>query len=63
MPQSLAADLEPQARLYASEEDAEGRMQYLWVSTPGARTHTHFDSDHNLFVQLLGAKRFVLWVR
>jgi hypothetical protein len=61
VPPALASDLEPQARLYASEGDAEARMQYLWVSTPGARTHTHFDSDHNLFVQLLGTKRFVLW--
>ena len=25
------------------------------------RTHTHFDNDHNFFVQLLGTKRMVLW--
>jgi len=27
----------------------------------GQRTHTHFDSDHNLFIQLRGRKRFVMW--
>ena len=49
------------AQLYATSWDAKQGMQYAWLSSPGMRTHTHFDNDRNLFVQLLGVKRFVLW--
>ena len=47
--------------LYASAHDARSALQSAWLSSPGMRTHTHFDNDHNLFVQLVGRKRFVLW--
>lgn len=42
-------------------ETGEGEKTSMWLSTPGVRTHTHFDSDPNFFVQLVGRKRFVLW--
>ena len=61
VPQRLQAALEPQEWLYPQADDAAARMQYMWLSTPGVRTHTHFDSDPNFFVQLIGTKRFVLW--
>jgi hypothetical protein len=47
--------------LYASTHDVRSALQAAWLSTPGMRTHTHFDNDHNFFVQLVGRKRFVLW--
>ena len=58
---ALAAELQPGNLLYLTAADAAARMQYTWMSSPGLRTHTHFDSDHNVFVQLIGRKRFVLW--
>jgi hypothetical protein len=62
LPASLRAELEPASGpLYASEFDERGQMQYAWLSTPSIRTHTHFDSDRNFFVQLIGRKRFVMW--
>ena len=51
---ALSRDLEPRSLLFADKEDEKKSMQYLWLSTPGVRTHTHFDSDHNVFVQLVG---------
>ena len=41
--------------------DTKRGGQYVWLSSPSVRTHTHFDSDRNSFVQLIGHKRFVLW--
>lgn len=61
VPEALRAALEPQAALYATEADRANGQQFTWLSSPGVRTHTHFDSDRNTFVQLLGSKRFVLW--
>jgi len=61
VPRRMRAALEPQEWLYPHPDDAAARMQYVWLSTPGVRTHTHFDSDPNFFVQLIGRKRFVLW--
>ena len=61
VPDALAAELQPGNLLYLTAADAAARMQYTWMSSPGLRTHTHFDSDHNVFVQLIGRKRFVLW--
>ena len=49
------------ARVYASALDASAGLQSAWLSSPGARTHTHYDNDRNFFVQLIGRKRFVLW--
>ena len=49
------------ARIYASALDASAGLQSAWLSSPGARTHTHYDNDRNFFVQLIGRKRFVLW--
>ena len=58
----LKAKLERKsAVLYASAFDAKAGLQSAWLSSPGARTHTHFDNDRNFFVQLIGRKRFVMW--
>lgn len=61
IPFALEPALRPQEPLYVSTYDSRQRMQYMWLSSPGMRTHTHFDSDRNMFVQLIGRKRFVLW--
>lgn len=65
----------PDSTLFLSHEDRAEGLQQLWLSTQGtaelpeprvtlclagAQTHTHFDSDHNLFVQLWGRKRWYL---
>ena len=61
VPPLMRSALEPQDFLYLRATDRSARMQSMWVSSPGVRTHTHFDSDHNAFVQLIGTKRFLLW--
>merc|ERR1712100_80945 len=61
VPATLAQDIAPDRELFLTEEDALEREQSLWLSTKGAQTHTHFDSDHNLFYQLLGTKRWYLF--
>ena len=50
---ALSRELEPRSLLFANAQDEKKSMQYVWLSTPGVRTHTHFDSDHNIFVQLV----------
>lgn len=58
----LEADLEALSnQVLKTKEDVEIKEQSLWLSTSGARTHTHFDSDHNMFVQLLGEKKWTLF--
>ena len=57
VPPQLGADLGHATELgvlYASEFDQRHAMQYAWLSSPGLRTHTHFDSDRNVFIQLIG---------
>jgi len=61
IPSLLARALQPNQELFVAEEDAQEEEQSLWLSSKGVRTHTHFDSDHNLFVQLLGTKRWYLY--
>ena len=57
VPEALKPQLGETGWLYTSTEDEKRAMQYTWLSTPGVRTHTHFDSDPNFFVQLVGQKR------
>ena len=33
----------------------------LWLSHPGVVAQTHYDTQHNVFVQVLGSKRFFLF--
>lgn len=57
----LLDDIRPYGQLFATEDDAQARKQFIWLSSPGVEMHTHVDQDHNLFVQLAGRKTFYLW--
>lgn len=57
----LKPDVSPHNLLFVSEEDLEEFKQFLWVSSTGMITHTHFDQDYNFFVQVYGEKEFALW--
>lgn len=47
--------------LFLTEEDFNLHRQFAWVSTYGSTTHAHFDQDYNLFIQVVGRKRFILF--
>lgn len=61
VPESLKKDVIPDRFLYNTEKDRLAAKQFMWVSSAGMITHTHFDQDYNVFVQLVGRKRFTLW--
>ena len=61
VPDSLRDDVMPDNLLYHTERDYKARKQFMWISSAGMITHTHFDQDYNFFVQLVGKKRFTLW--
>jgi hypothetical protein len=61
VPQQLKADIQHNSFLYNTDEDVTADKQYIWISSAGMITHGHFDQDHNLFIQLVGVKRFTLW--
>ncbi len=61
VPDKLKKDLLPDKFLYNTDKDFKANRQFIWVSSSGMITHTHFDQDYNLFVQLVGKKRFTLW--
>lgn len=61
VPESLKKDIQPDRLLYHTDRDKKAAKQFLWISSPGMITHTHFDQDYNFFVQLVGEKRFTLW--
>ena len=61
VPKALKGDLRPNSFIYRTDEDRKAAKQYMWISSSGMITHGHFDQDYNLFVQVLGTKRFTLW--
>ena len=61
VPESLKKDIQPDRLLYHTDEDFKAAKQFMWISSSGMITHTHFDQDYNFFVQLVGEKRFTLW--
>lgn len=61
VPSPLKKDVSPDTLLYYMERDRVAAKQFMWISSAGMITHTHFDQDYNVFVQLLGRKRFTLW--
>ena len=61
MVDQLKPDVSPHNQLFVSEEDLDEFKQFLWVSSPGMITHTHFDQDYNFFIQIHGEKEFTLW--
>ena len=44
----LHQHLKPDRMLYLTEEDWMYRRQFVWLSTKGSTTHTHFDQDYNV---------------
>ena len=61
VPDTLKEDVMPDTLLYHTEKDYKAKKQFMWISSAGMITHTHFDQDYNFFVQLVGKKRFTLW--
>lgn len=61
VPDPLRDDVMPDDLLYHTEKDYKAKKQFMWISSAGMITHTHFDQDYNFFVQLVGRKRFTLW--
>ena len=62
LPQSFTQQhLSPTRPLFLTSDDHKLHRQFAWVSTGGSVTHTHFDQDYNVFVQLVGSKRFTLF--
>lgn len=59
---ALKPDVTPHNLLFVTQEDLQRFKQFLWVSSPGMVTHTHFDQDYNFFVQIYGEKEFTLWL-
>ena len=58
---TLKDDVMPDKFLYHTEKDYKAKKQFMWISSAGMITHTHFDQDYNFFVQLMGKKQFTLW--
>jgi hypothetical protein len=48
----LHQHLKPDRMLYLTEEDWMYRRQFVWLSTKGSTTHTHFDQDYNVSTSL-----------
>jgi hypothetical protein len=61
LPKANRPDVQPNEKLFISLEDRSRHHQYLWISTPRVEQRTHFDMDHNFFVQVVGTKRFTLF--
>jgi hypothetical protein len=57
----LHAEVKPDMNMYLSSDDWMYRKQFVWVSSAGSNTHLHFDQDYNVFVQMVGRKRFTLF--
>ena len=61
LPDSLKHGFKPNNYLFHTEKDLSSAKQFIWMSSKGMITHGHFDQDYNVFVQLVGQKRFTLW--
>lgn len=57
---SVVSDLRPIEAFYVGR-DASRNSVNVWMGCQGVTTHTHYDVSHNLYVQLYGRKRFVLF--
>ncbi|KJE90613.1 hypothetical protein CAOG_001898 [Capsaspora owczarzaki ATCC 30864] len=58
---SLLPDIQSSEPMFYSEEDIELGNQFLWISSAGVKTHTHFDQDMNAYAQITGRKRFTFF--
>eukprot|EP00730_Choanoeca_flexa_P017640 TRINITY_DN8521_c0_g2_i1.p2 TRINITY_DN8521_c0_g2~~TRINITY_DN8521_c0_g2_i1.p2 ORF type:complete len:680 (+),score=173.95 TRINITY_DN8521_c0_g2_i1:2149-4188(+) len=54
----LRQQVQPDRIVYLTDEDWQYHRQFVWFSTNGSTTHTHFDQDYNIFIQVRGTKRF-----
>lgn len=45
----------------SSSKSSENSRPMVWISHPGVVAQTHYDPQHNLFLQVLGFKRFLLF--
>eukprot|EP00040_Diaphanoeca_grandis_P009014 m.47250 g.47250 ORF g.47250 m.47250 type:complete len:796 (-) comp20448_c1_seq1:160-2547(-) len=61
VPDSIKVQFQPNQDIFWTEKDSKLQKQFLWLSSAGTVTNTHFDQDHNIFVQLVGKKRFTLF--
>jgi ribosomal protein L16 Arg81 hydroxylase len=43
------------------QDDQDIWRPMLWMSHPGVVAQTHYDTQHNLFAQLQGTKRFIIF--
>ena len=61
VPADLKSDVLPDKFLYHTERDYRANKQFMWISSKGMITHGHFDQDYNIFIQVVGEKRFTFW--
>ncbi|GAB5355387.1 hypothetical protein AAMO2058_000201200 [Amorphochlora amoebiformis] len=56
LPSALSSDLDTFSLFLSAKDRIQDNNQFLWIGSKGVVTHTHFDMDHNLFVQAYGNK-------
>ena len=61
LPADMLSAIQPLSPLLLWGNDSTRAQQNLWLGRTGLITHTHFDLQHNFFVQISGAKRFTLF--
>ena len=57
---AVVTDLQPIAPFFVGGEASRNTVN-VWMGCKGVTTHTHYDMSHNLYVQLFGRKRFILF--
>lgn len=60
IPPWLQRDVKPYYQLFDTEHDITLNKMFMWFSSAQVNMHSHFDQDHNFFVQIAGVKRFTL---
>jgi len=55
------SNIESGSKSNNSRDDSSLWTPMLWLSHPGVVAHTHYDTQHNMFIQIHGTKRFLLF--
>ena len=55
------ASLVDESSGYATRSAVKRTDALLWIGAGRPVTHAHYDTSHNVFVQVVGRKHFVLW--